>query len=105
MLKERTYVSDAVRIGHFECSRLDTESEALPNDGQFGKGSRNAAVGRGRTLDYKRNCSAWRKRYTEAFLAISSGRLLTMLAATEIAVLQWLWELAADQSASGLFCA
>jgi hypothetical protein len=52
MLKKRADVSHAPRTGHFECSRLNTRAEALPNDRvysryQFGKGSRKVAIGRG----------------------------------------------------------
>ncbi len=58
----------------------------------------------GGTVNYKQNCPAWHKPYAEALLEIRSERLLTNLAATEIAAFQRLWELAADQDASGLSC-
>ena len=58
----------------------------------------------GRTLSYKLNCPAWPKPNDEDLLEIGCERLLTILAATEIAVFQCLWELAAGQGASGLFC-
>ena len=40
----------------------------------------------------------------ETLFEICSGKLLTTLAATKIPVFQRLWELAAYQDASGLFC-
>jgi hypothetical protein len=55
-------------------------------------------------MDYKLNCSVWRRPYAEVLLAIRFERLLTILAATEIAVFQRLRELAADQDATSLFC-
>jgi hypothetical protein len=61
------------------------------------------AAEEGSTVNYKLNCPAWYKPYAEAFLETSSERLLTILAATEIAVFQRLWELTADQNASACF--
>jgi hypothetical protein len=51
MLKKRVEVAHAPRKGRFKCSRLDTGSEALPNDrgysrDAFRKGSGNVASGR-----------------------------------------------------------
>jgi hypothetical protein len=59
----------------------------------------------GRTLNYKLNCPAWHKPYAEVLLETDSAKLSTIFAATEVAVFQHLLELAADQDASGLFCA
>jgi hypothetical protein len=58
----------------------------------------------GNTVNYELNCPASHKPYPEALLETDPGKLPTILAATEIAVFQRLWELAADQDASGLFC-
>jgi hypothetical protein len=57
----------------------------------------------GSTVNHKLNYPAWRKPYAEDLLETDSERLLTVLAATGTAVFQRLWELAADQDASGLF--
>jgi hypothetical protein len=56
------------------------------------------------TVNLQTKLPAWHKPDAEALFEIGSGRLLTTLAATEIPVLQRLWELAAYQDASGLFC-
>jgi hypothetical protein len=52
MLKKSLDLPHAPKAGHFDCSRLDTGSEALPNDRSytrhlFGKASRNVAIGTG----------------------------------------------------------
>jgi hypothetical protein len=54
----------------------------------------------GSTVNYKLKSAARRKVYAEASLQADSEELLTLLAATEMAVFQRLWELAADQDAS-----
>ena len=59
----------------------------------------------GSPLNYKLNCPAWHKPYAEALLEANLERLVTIWAATEVAVIQRLLELAADQDASGVFCA
>jgi hypothetical protein len=59
----------------------------------------------GDTMNYKLDCPAPHTPYADALLETDPGKLLTILAATEVAVFQHLWELAADQDASGLFCA
>jgi hypothetical protein len=58
----------------------------------------------GSTMSYKLNYPAAHKPYVEALLETDSERLLTILAATEMAVFQRLWELAAAQDAPALFC-
>jgi hypothetical protein len=56
-------------------------------------------------VNYKLSSLAWRKPYAEDLLETDSERLLTVLAATEIAVFQQLSELAADKDGAALFCA
>jgi hypothetical protein len=60
---------------------------------------------KGSTVNYKLNCPASHEPYAEALLETDPGKLLAILAATEVAVFQRLWELSADQDASGLSCA
>ena len=71
----------------------------------FGKGSRHAGFGRRQHPDYKLNCLAWQIQFAQALLATNPQGSLAILAAAEIAVFQRLWESAADQDASGPFCA
>jgi hypothetical protein len=59
----------------------------------------------GSKADFKLDCRTWRKLYVESLLEIGAERLLSALAATEIAVFPRLWELAADRDASDPFCA
>jgi hypothetical protein len=59
----------------------------------------------GSTVNYKLNCLPWHKPSAEVLLETDSERLLTILAATEMAVFQRLCEFAPDQDASALFCA
>jgi hypothetical protein len=53
------------------------------------------------TVNLQTKLAAWHKPDAEALFEIGSGRLLTTLAATEIPVLQRLWELAAYQECIG----
>jgi hypothetical protein len=102
MLKKRVEVSCAPKRGRSRCSGLDIGSEAWPNikgysRGLFGKGSCHAGFGRRQHTDYKLNCLAWQIQFAQALLATNPRGSLAILAATEIAVFQRLWELAADQ--------
>src|SRR4029077_6612416 len=64
------------------------------------------AIGRGQHSELRTKLPrAWPKPYAEALLETDSERLLAILAVTETAVFQRLWELVAGQNASGLFCA
>jgi hypothetical protein len=57
------------------------------------------------TLNYKQNCPVLHRPYAGLLLEIDSERLLTILPPADVTVFQCLLELAADQDASGLFCA
>jgi hypothetical protein len=59
----------------------------------------------GSTVNYKLNCPVSHKAHAEALLETDPGKVLAILVATETAVFQGLWELSADQDASGLSCA
>ncbi len=110
MLKERAEVSDGPRTGPFECSRLDTVSEALPNDRvysryQFGKGSRNVAIGRGQHSERQTKQARVAQAICRGFVRDWLGEIVDNIGAKEIEVSQHFWELVADQDASGQFCA
>jgi hypothetical protein len=111
MLKKRAEVSQTLRSRHLLCSGLDNESEA-PSYGlvysrhSFGIDSCHAGFGRRQhnELQIKLLRVAWRMPSAKVLLAIGSERSLTIFVATEIAVFQRLWELAANQDATSLFC-